>query len=578
MSSNVDLRFLANHTRPAPKKEKAEAKKAKKSKTSVHLLFLSGDSLSNRPRAVKPGEKPFDMRGGELIDFLRNRPAKGGGRKDKEQDMNTNRRDFLKGALMMGAAAAYVGRARGDAAQGCTGAAACSTQCRAATGSMMTYADKPFKTLRVGVVGLGRGRTGVNNFTYIPGCYVSAICDINAVRRNSALNFLKGKHAPVPKVYGDKGAEDWKRLCEDPEVDLVYNATPWELHVPIALYAMKCGKHVVVEVPSAFTVDECWELVKTSEATKRHCMQLENCCYGESELLAYNLCHLGLLGEITHGEGAYIHDLRTYNYGKWNDARPGGNAYWDYWRLRHNAAHGGNQYPTHGLGPICMDMDINRGDRFDFVVSVESKQAGFEELGARYTGSSKDDQWRRSLKVKMADMNTSIIRTVNGRTIMVQHNVGTARPYSRINLIQGTHGVLADYPLRIAIEESLGKGAHGYDPKKTEEIRQKYKHPIWKQSNEVKKVLGSVGGHGGMDTFMVLRLSYCLQMGLPLDMNVYDLASWCCLCELTEKSADNRGRSMDIPDFTCGAWKKQKPFGFEAIDFSKLGQNFNVVG
>ena len=178
----------------------------------------------------------------------------------------------------------------------------------------------------------------------------------------------------------------------------------------------------------------------------------------------------------------------------------------------------------------------------------------------------------------MADMNTSIIRTVNGRTIMVQHNVGTARPYSRLNLIQGTRGVVNDYPLRIAIEESLGKGAHNYDPKKTEEIRQKYKHPIWAQSDEVKKVLGSVGGHGGMDTFMVLRLSYCLQLGLPLDMNVYDLASWCCLCELTEKSADNRGRSMDIPDFTCGAWKDQKPFGFEAVDFSKLGKNFNTVG
>ena len=482
--------------------------------------------------------------------------------------MDQNRRDFLKSAFWTSAAIAAASSKSARAAQPC---------CSGAAGSMMTYAAPPIKTLRVGVIGLGRGRTGVDNFTYIPGSYVSAICDINAARRNRAIKFLKDHHAPQAKVYGDKGADDWKRLCEDPEVDLVYNATPWELHVPIALYAMKCGKHVVIEVPSAFTVDECWELVKMSEKTKCHCMQLENCCYGESELLAYNLCHLGLLGEITHGEGAYIHDLRTYNYGKWND-KTGGGGYWNYWRLRHNIKHGGNQYPTHGLGPICMDMDINRGDRFDFVVSVDSKQAGFEELGTRYTGDSKDDQWRRSLKVKMADMNTSIIRTMNGRTIMVQHNVGTARPYSRLNLIQGTRGVVNDYPLRIAIEESLGKGAHGYDPKKTEEIRQKYKHPIWAQSDEVKKVLGSVGGHGGMDTFMVLRLSYCLQLGLPLDMNVYDLASWCCLCELTEKSADNRGRSMDIPDFTCGAWKNQKPFGFEAVDFSKLGQNFNTVG
>ena len=482
--------------------------------------------------------------------------------------MDQNRRDFLKSAFWTSAAIA---------AAGCTSAKAKQPSCSGAAGSMMAYAAPPIKTLRVGVIGLGRGGAGVNNFTYIPGSYVSAICDINAARRNRTLSFLKKQHAPVPKVYGDKGAEDWKRLCEDPEVDLVYNATPWELHVPIALYAMKCGKHVTIEVPSAFTVDECWELVKTSEKTKCHCMQLENCCYGESELLAYNLCHLGLLGEITHGEGAYIHDLRTYNYGKWND-KTGGGGYWNYWRLRHNAVHGGNQYPTHGLGPICMDMDINRGDRFDFVVSVDSKQAGFEELGARYTGDSEDDKWRRSLKVKMGDMNTSIIRTVNGRTIMVQHNVGTARPYSRLNLIQGTRGVLADYPLRIAIEGSLGGGAHVYNDKKTEEIRQKYKHPIWAQADEVKKVLGSVGGHGGMDTFMVLRLSYCLQLGLPLDMNVYDLASWCCLCELTEKSADNRGRSMDIPDFTCGAWKNQKPFGFEAVDFSKLGQNFNTVG
>ena len=467
--------------------------------------------------------------------------------------METNRREFLKSALWMGAAATAVGHSYGRAAgQACASAGA---------GSMMTYADKPFKMLRVGVVGLGRGRVGVNNFTFAPGSYVSAICDINAARRGSALKFLKGRKAPDPKVYGDKSPEDWKRLCEDPEVDLVYNATPWELHVPIALYAMKCGKHVVTEVPSAFTVDECWELVETSEKTKRHCMQLENCCYGESELLAYNLCHLGLLGEITHGEGAYIHDLRSYNYGKWNDAN-GGGGYWNYWRLRHNAVHGGNQYPTHGLCPICMDMDINRGDCFDFLVSVDSLQAGFLETGARFKGKSAEDEWRRNLKVKMADMNTTIIRTVKGRTIMVQHNVGTSHPYTRLNLIQGTQGVISDFPLRIAIN------SHSYDEKKTAELREKYKHPLWKQAGEIAK---KVGGHGGMDFLMVLRLSYCLQNGLPLDMNVYDLASTCCLCELTEKSADNRGRSIDIPDFTRGAWKTAPKLGLVDVDIAKLG-------
>ena len=466
--------------------------------------------------------------------------------------MQQNRRDFLKGAFWMGAAAvAAHGMAENVRIAG--------------TGMMTTYHDKPLRNLRVGVVGLGRGQAGISGFTLVPGGYIAAICDINAARRERTLKYLAGKKAPTPKIYGDKGPEDWKRMCEDPEIDLIYNSTPWQLHVPIALYAMEHGKHVVTEVPSAFTVEECWKLVETSERTQRHCMQLENCCYGETEMLAFNLVHLGLLGEISHGEGAYIHDLRTSNYNKWNE-ETGSGGYWDYWRLRHNAVHGGNQYPTHGLGPICLDMDINRGDRFDFLVSVDSKQAGFEEVGK---GLHADDPWRSGLKVKMGDMNTSIIKTVMGRTIMVQHNVGTAHPYSRLNLIQGTRGVLQDYPLRIAIEESLGKGVHAFDEKKTQEIRQKYKHPLWKTRDEIAKRM-PVTGHGGMDFLMILRLSYCLQNGLPLDMNVYDLASWCCLCELTEKSADNRGRSMDIPDFTRGGWKTAPKLGLVDVDLAKM--------
>ena len=466
--------------------------------------------------------------------------------------MQQNRRDFLKGAFWMGAAAvAAHGMAENVRISG--------------SGKMTTYHDKPLRNLRVGVVGLGRGQAGISGFTLVPGGYIAAICDINAARRARTLKYLADKKAPTPKIYGDKGPEDWKRMCEDPEIDLIYNSTPWQLHVPIALYAMEHGKHVVTEVPSAFTVEECWKLVETSERTQRHCMQLENCCYGENEMLAFNLVHLGLLGEISHGEGAYIHDLRTANYNAWDEEK-GGGGYWDYWRLRHNAVHGGNQYPTHGLGPICLDMDINRGDRFDFLVSVDSKQAGFEEVGK---GLHADDPWRSGLKVKMADMNTSIIKTVMGRTIMVQHNVGTAHPYSRLNLIQGTRGVLQDYPLRIAIEESLGKGVHAFDEKKTQEIRQKYKHPLWKTRDEIAKRM-PVTGHGGMDFLMILRLSYCLQNGLPLDMNVYDLASWCCLCELTEKSADNRGRSMDIPDFTRGGWKTAPKLGLVDVDLAKM--------
>ncbi len=470
--------------------------------------------------------------------------------------MNQSRRDFLNTAWM-GAAAIAAG--------GCVSKLGC-----ACGGKMATYADKPIENLRVGVIGLGRGDAGYHGFTLVPGGYVSAICDIKAARRERALKWLAGKKAPTPKVYGDKGPEDWKRMCEDPEVDLIYNATPWELHVPIALYAMKCGKHVATEVPSAFTVDECWELVETSEKTKRHCIQLENCCYGETEMLALSLVRHGLLGEITHGEAAYIHELRAYNYGDWGDRHGYGSGYWNFWRLRHNAVHGGNQYPTHGLCPICNCMDINRGDRLDWVVSADSKQVAFEEYGRTFY---KNDPWRRDLKVKMGDMNTSIIRTINGRTIMLQHNVASPRPYSRINLLQGTRGIFNDYPLRIMFEDSIQKDFHDhfyFDEKKTQEIREKYKHPLWKRAGEIAT---KVGGHGGMDFLMVLRLSYCLQNGLPPDMNVYDLASTCCLCELTEKSADNRGRSMDIPDFTCGGWKTTKPLDLVDVDPKKLKFN-----
>ncbi len=467
--------------------------------------------------------------------------------------MNMNRRDFLNTAWM-GAAAVAAG--------GCVTKLGCDCG-----GKMASYADKPFSNLRVGVVGLNRGAEGLQGFTLIPGNTVTAVCDINAARLGRRLKWLADRNAPTPKVYGDKGPDDWKRMCEDPNVDLIYNATPWELHVPIALYAMKCGKHVVTEVPSAFTVDECWELVETSEKYQRHCMQLENCCYGETEMLALNLVRQGLLGTITHGEGAYIHDLRSLNYKK-RDEKTGKGGYWNYWRLRHNEKHGGNQYATHGLCPICNCMDINRGDCFDYLVSVDSLQAGFEEYArARY----QDDAWLRDMKVKMGDMNTTIIKTVKGRTIMVQHDITTARPYSRINLIQGTRGILQDYPLRIAFEEKIGAGAHGFDSAKTNEIREKYKHPLWKQAGEIAK---KIGGHGGMDFLMVLRLSYCLQNGLPLDMNVYDLASTCCLGELTEKSADKRGRSMSIPDFTRGGWKTEKPLPLVEVDLNKM--KFNV--
>ena len=470
-----------------------------------------------------------------------------------------DRREFLKGTAWMGAAAVAAGCATKGFGFG-------------EGGKMATYADKPFQKLRVGIIGLGRGQAGVHGFNAIPGCEITAICDLNATRIKGTLDRCKEANRPAPKVYTGS-AEAWKGLCDDKNVDLVYNATPWELHVPIALYAMNAGKHVATEVPSAFTVDQCWELVETSERLGRHCMQLENCCYGENEMLMLNLCRQGILGELVHAEGAYIHDLRTYNWGDWNDkgANPASDpkdgypAYWNYWRLRHNKDHKGNQYPTHGLGPICWYMDINRGDRFDYLVSLESAQHNFSALAKAHYPA---DSWKAKLPIEMGDMNTMLIKTKLGRSIMIQHDVSSPRPYSRLNTITGTKGAVLDYPLRMVWEEKPGAGAHTFfDDKKRDEMIEKYKHPLYQAAGVIAK---KMGGHGGMDFMMVLRLAYCLQNGLPLDQNVYDLASWCCLCELSEKSVRNRSCSMDIPDFTRGAWETTPPLKLE-FDLAKLG-------
>ena len=454
--------------------------------------------------------------------------------------MNTNRRDFLKGTLWMGAAAL-------------AGGALCDAP--AAGGAMATFAAPALRKVRVGCVGLGaRGSGAVHRISQIPGVEVAAICDIRPEAVAAQQKWLSKNKKPAAKEF--IGAEAWKALCQWDGIDVVYNTTPWNLHAPIGLEAMRCGKHVFIEVPAAMYIDECWALVETSEKTKRHCMQLENCCYGEIEMLAFNICHLGLLGELKHGEGAYIHDLRSYNL----------TGYYNNWRLRWNIPHKGNQYPTHGLGPICQYMDINRGDRFDYLVSLESQPTGFATL-ARETIKNADD-WRRKADIQMGDMNTTLIKTVKGRSIMVQHDVASPRPYSRINLISGTKGMLCDYPYRLAVEGKPGAGAHGFDDKLAAEWREKYKHPLWKRAGEIAK---KVGGHGGMDFLMDLRWAFCLQNGLPLDMNVYDLASWCSLCELTEKSVRNRSNSVDVPDFTRGGWKTTKPLGLVDVDLSKMG-------
>ena len=462
--------------------------------------------------------------------------------------LDINRRSFLKGSLFAGAAACAADvRAFGlGDIFGCT------------TGAPMHgYAAPQMSEIRVGIVGMGgRGQGVIARVNFLPCVKVVAICDINPEKLVKSQQILKKAGKSAAKEY--LGPEAYRQLCDDDNVDVVYNTTPWELHVPVALAAMNGGKHVFTEVPSAFTVEECWELVETSEKTKRHCMQLENCCYDQVEMLTFNLAKLGMLGEIIHGEGAYIHDLRDMCEHNYPD--------YEYWRYAHNRDHAGNRYVTHGLVPLCLTMDVNRGDRLDYLVSMDSRELNFSLYKQNHL---KPDDPRLTDKMKTGNMNTSLIRTAQGKTIMIQHDVSSPRPYSRIQLVSGTKGIIADYPYRIALEEKNGAGAHSwFNDKKAEEIATRYEHPLRKTIGKMAKL---VGGHGGMDFIMDARWVYCLQQGLPLDTDVYDLATTCCLGELTEKSVERRSCSVDIPDFMRGAWATAKPMEIIDIDLDKLG-------
>jgi len=399
---------------------------------------------------------------------------------------------------------------------------------------------EPIDTVRIAFVGLGmRGSGAVHRYTFLEGIKVVALCDVVPENVERANEILAERGFTRADTY--TGTEDWRRVCERNDVDLIYVCTHWDLHTPIGVYAMEQGKHVALEVPAALTVEECWQLVSTAEKTRRHCIQLENCNYDFFEMATLNMAQQGLFGEIVHTEGAYIHDLRFLNF---NDTT----GYWNMWRLEHNMQENGNLYPTHGLGPIAHILNIHRGDRMDYLVSVSSAQFGMTAYAKEKFGE--DSEYAKKTYLN-GDMNTSVIRTVKGKTIMLQHDVTSPRPYSRLHTISGTNGFVQKYPRPgIALEPD----AHRFlSDVALDSLLRLYEHPI---VSEVGQKAKEVGGHGGMDFIMDYRLIYCLRNGLPLDMDVYDAAEWSAVIELSRTSVANGGRPVRVPDFTRGAWEK----------------------
>jgi predicted dehydrogenase len=410
-----------------------------------------------------------------------------------------------------------------------------------------TMIGVPFQArdqVRLGIIGVGgRGTSLLKDLLGVDKVEIKAICDLVPEKVARAQKAVTDAGQPEPTGFS-KSDTDFKNLNQL-DLDMVYIATPWNWHVPMALDAMKNGKHAAVEVPACTTLQECWDVVNTSESTRKHCIILENCCYGETEMMVLNMIRDGLFGTITHGEGAYLHDLRkilTSNEGE------------GLWRRVPHMKRNGNLYPTHGLGPVAHYMDIHRGDRFDYMVSVSSPEASLTEY---VKANFPEDDAKRAEKYVCGDMNTSIIKTVKGRTIMVQHDVVSPRPYSRLNTIIGTKGAFADYPARIFVD-----GQEKEEWQNLDAFREKYQHPLWKTTGEMAR---KMGGHGGMDYIMNYRLMDCLKRGLQPDIDVYDTAAWSAPTPLSEVSVAQNGAPQKFPDFTRGKWNVRPDSGGFAV-------------
>ncbi len=412
----------------------------------------------------------------------------------------------------------------------------------------------PIEVVRVGFVGLGmRGYSAVDRFVHVPDSKIAALCDVEADRVARSVSILERNGLEPALTFS--GSEDaWKGLCESPEVDLVYICTDWKSHVPIALYAMECGKHVAIEVPAATTLEDIWALIDMSEKTRRHCMMLENCVYDFFEMSTLAMAQAGLFGEVIHVEGSYHHCLDPY----WSE-------YWNSWRLEYNKEHRGDVYPTHGIGPVCQVLGIHRGDRMKTLVSMDTKAINGPKIYELKTGTPCPE-------FKNADQTNTLIRTENGKTMLIQHDVLTPRPYDRMYQVVGTDGYAGKYPVSLYCLRENTSLEDGYDALGTEKIYSgealkslQEGYPNALLNPEFVELAKSVGGHGGMDFIMDYRLIYCLHNGLPLDMDVYDLAEWCCVSDLSRISLENGSMPVEVPDFTRGDWNKVDGYSYAFV-------------
>lgn len=405
-----------------------------------------------------------------------------------------------------------------------------------------TMAGVPFEkrdVVRIAIVGTGlRGRSVLHEWLGVPNVQITALCDTVPEKVEMAAQQMRtAGHDREPARF-TSGPRAYEELVERDDIDIVYTATPWEWHVPICLAAMKAGKHAATEVPAAYTLEECWQLVDMSERTRRHCLMMENCNYGYNELLVLNMVKAGLFGQLKHAGAAYNHDLRAIVFENRDEG---------LWRRRHHTLRNSNLYPTHGLGPVAFMLGINRGDRFDYMVSMSTPEMGLTKWRQEHEPAD-SPKWKE--RYVTGDLNISLIKTAKGRTIRLEHDVSSPRPYSRINSIQGTNGIFEDYPPRIYIEGE--DASHRWAS--IDGYKAKYEHTLWRELG----ARARTGGHGGMDYLMAYRLVQCMREGLAPDFDVYDAAAWSAPGPLSEASIAAGSAPIKFPDFTRGEWQKAR--------------------
>ncbi|NNF76327.1 MAG: Gfo/Idh/MocA family oxidoreductase [Flavobacteriaceae bacterium] len=459
-----------------------------------------------------------------------------------------NRKDFLRigsaAALFLGVSPALIGCKTKDETESLQEAIQAQLKPGQVSGALVDFATPAIKTVRIGMIGMGnRGSVLIQMFNYLVAnghAEIRALCDLKEEKLQENNTYLKSIQEHKADLYSG-GEHEWKKVAERDDIDLLIICTPWKYHTEMSVYGMEQGKHVACEVPIAYTMSDCWTIIETAERTKRHCMMMENCCFNGEELWILNMIDQGVFGDLNHAEGAYIHDLRMHML---HDTY-----YENQWRIKHHQTRNGNFYTTHGLGPVSFYMDIGRGDNFDYLVSMSSKEQSLSEAAAAVNSKFKG--------FECGDMNTTLIRTKNGRSIMLQFDVHTGRPYSRLNTVTGTKAVHQGYPSRLYVGDDELKWGHRWlDETEYKSYRERYDHPLWKKLRD--QIDANAVGHGGMDFVMIYRLIRCLNLGLPLDINVYDGILWSAITPLSELSVANSSMSIPVPDFTGGSWKEAR--------------------